>query len=378
MPLETASPHGALGRGALRLGALAPLIDALRAAGRRVIGPVLRDGAIVHAPVVGAGELPRGLTDAQGPGAYRLTEGDPERWFDYVVGPQSWKAQLFPARRKLWTATRGEDGFAVEEAPDHWPATAFLGVRPCEIAAMRVQDRVFAAGPFADPVYARRRRETLIIAIQCARAADTCFCAGMETGPRAADSFDLALTELDGRFLLEIGSAEGAAIAARLGASAADAGDRAEAAAASARAAAQTRRLPDRAPEALRDQPDHPHWDDVAARCLGCANCALACPTCFCSDVEDVTDLSGDHAERWRVWDSCFDLDFSEMGGGPVRRSTRARYRQWLTHKLATWIDQFGVSGCVGCGRCIAWCPVGIDLTVEAAAIAGGSADADP
>jgi formate hydrogenlyase subunit 6/NADH:ubiquinone oxidoreductase subunit I len=114
---------------------------------------------------------------------------------------------------------------------------------------------------------------------------------------------------------------------------------------------------------------EHPRWDAVAARCLTCANCTMVCPTCFCSTVEDVTDLKGEHAERWRKWDSCFTADFSYIHGGSIRATPRARYRQWMTHKLATWIDQFGSSGCVGCGRCITWCPVAIDITEEVRAI---------
>jgi ferredoxin len=97
----------------------------------------------------------------------------------------------------------------------------------------------------------------------------------------------------------------------------------------------------------------------------------MVCPTCFCSSVEDVSDLSGEHVERRRHWDSCFNFSFSYMNGGNVRDNTRSRYRQWLTHKLGSWIEQFGASGCVGCGRCITWCPVGIDLTEEVAAIRG-------
>jgi sulfhydrogenase subunit beta (sulfur reductase) len=93
------------------------------------------------------------------------------------------------------------------------------------------------------------------------------------------------------------------------------------------------------------------------------------CPTCFCSTVEDVTDITGEHAERWQKQDSCFTMDFSFLHGGSVRASTRSQYRQWLTHKLATWIDQFDESGCTGCGRCITWCPVAIDLTEEVDAI---------
>jgi ferredoxin len=351
----------------------AALVTALRQRGWRVVAPVERDGAIRYAPVTDAAEMPRGRRDEQEAGHYRLVDGEPGRWFDYVVGPESWKPWLFPPKRRLWSAERTGEGFAIEPEPDDWPPTAFLGVRPCEIAAIRVQDRVFAEGAHVDPVYARRRAETLIVAVQCARAAPTCFCASMETGPRAEEGFDLALTELDGCFLLETGSGRGAEIAESLGLPPAREADEAEAAAQSARAAAsQSRTMPGNVAGALACAPEHPRWDDVAARCLGCANCTLACPTCFCSDVEDVTDLTGDHAERWLVWDSCFGLDFSVAGPGPVRRSTRSRYRQWLTHKLSAWHEQFGSSGCVGCGRCITWCPVGIDLTREAAAIAGG------
>jgi len=199
----------------------------------------------------------------------------------------------------------------------------------------------------------------------------------MGTGPRVAPGagHDLALTEvLDGGrhwFLLEADSEQGRALAASLALREATPEELARARRVTDQAAARiTRRLEtDRLPQALQAQPEHPQWEDVARRCLTCANCTLACPTCFCSDVEDTSDLTGEHAERWRRWDSCFSVEFSYVHGGAVRPSPRARYRQWLTHKLSTWHDQFGSSGCVGCGRCIAWCPAGIDLVAEATAI---------
>jgi ferredoxin len=350
----------------------APLVEALRADGWRVIGPKLGDGAIVYDEIESASDLPRGLTDEQEGGRYRLREGDPARWFDYVVGPQSWKKYLFPARQKLWSAEKGDDGFAIEPHADDFSKTALFGARACEIAAIEVQDRVFDNGDFTDSGYKRRREATLIVAVQCARSAATCFCASMNTGPSADSGFDIALTELDdGGFFVECGSDRGAAILDRIGLAEAGTAELEAANAVTLKAAGmQTRSMPDNIPALLRENLDHPRWAEVAERCLSCANCTMACPTCFCSDVEDVNDLSGDHAERWRVWDSCFTLDFSYIHGGSVRRSTLSRYRQWMTHKLSSWHDQFDTSGCVGCGRCIAWCPVGIDITEEAAAFA--------
>ena len=243
------------------------------------------------------------------------------------------------------------------------------------VGIVQVQDRVFTGGEFSDPLYRARREGAFIIAVNCTQAGGTCFCASMNTGPRAADGFDLAITEfIDGdrhEFLTEAGSVEGAAVLAELSGRPAEPGDRDAASTAIDAAAAHMGRSLDTRGirELLQENPEHPRWQEVAGRCINCANCTMVCPTCFCSTVEDTTDLTGEHAERWRKWDSCFTMDYSYIHGGSVRPSAKARYRQWLTHKLSTWYDQFGSSGCVGCGRCITWCPVGIDITEEARAI---------
>lgn len=353
-------------------GQMQPLIDALAAQGYRVLGPTVRDGAIVYDAIERIEQLPRGWTDRQEAAHYRLERRADEAWFGYAVGPQSWKRFLRPPIERLWQM-RASDRAA--EAP---AATlekfAFLGVRACELHAIAIQDRVLLEGRYRDQAYAQRRRDAFIIAVNCGEAGGTCFCASMQSGPAVRRGFDLALTELldePHRFLCEVGSAAGAQLLECLSASDAPARDIAAAQAVTARTAASMGRSlrTEGIRELLQDNPEHPRWDELAERCLGCANCTMVCPTCFCTSVEDHTDLATGLAVRERRWDSCFTLDFSYLHGGSVRRSTRSRYRQWMTHKLSTWVDQFGSSGCVGCGRCITWCPVGIDITAEAAAI---------
>jgi ferredoxin len=354
------------------------LFDALRQRGYGLIGPTLRDGAIVLDEIESTADLPVGWTDEQDGGHYRVKRRDDGALFGHAVGPHSWKRWLHPPSLVRWRARRENGGFVAEPEASPPPQQAFVGVRPCELAAILVQDRVFLGGPFVDPAYRGRREAAFVLVVNCAAPSGTCFCASLGSGPRAAAGFDLCATEiLDQQrhvLLLEVGSERGAAVAEHVTHHPAQAADLEAAAAVSARAAERMGRSLDTAglQELLYRRYEDPRWDEVAKRCLGCANCTMVCPTCFCATVEDTTDLTGSATERRRVWDSCFSQEFSYVHGGSVRTSAGARYRQWITHKLATWHEQFGVSGCVGCGRCITWCPVGIDITAEARAVRQG------
>ena len=357
---------------------LGRIIRALAEGGHEVIGPVVRDGAIVYETIDGIADLPAGWTDRQAPGHYSIERRTDEALFGFTVGPHSWKQFLHPPTQTQWSATRGEDGgLSFTPAQAAPKPLAFIGVRACEMQAIMIQDRILRDGETADAGYARRRRDAFIVAINCSEAGETCFCASMDAGPRVQTGFDLALTELVSpgahEFLVETGSAAGAALLAEIPRRPADTGTLRQAEELSAQAAASMGRTLDTRgiKELLQHNPEHERWDDVAARCLSCGNCTMVCPTCFCTTTEDIGDLHNRNVRREKTWDSCFTLDFSYIHGGSVRSSTRSRYRQWLTHKLANWIDQFGTSGCVGCGRCIAWCPVGIDLTEEVRAIRG-------
>ncbi len=356
---------------------LAALIASLRADGFRVLGPTRRDDAIVYDDIETLADLPAGWTDDQDGGHYRLKRRDDDALFGYAVGPHAWKRFLHPPLLRLWRAERDTAGIHVTTDPDPQERFAFLAVRSCELHAIAIQDRVFLQGPYVDRHYQARRDGVFIVALNCGQAGGTCFCTSMNTGPKVSAGFDLALTEMPGdphEFLLEPGTDRGAAVLSCLPHRAATPADIDRAAAIVAHTAASMGRTmrADDLHDLLLNNLEHKRWDDVAARCLTCGNCTAVCPTCFCTSVSDTNDLSG-ATERTRRWDSCFSTEFSYIHGGSVRASPRSRYRQWMTHKLANWIDQFGTSGCVGCGRCITWCPVGIDITEEVRAIRGSA-----
>jgi sulfhydrogenase subunit beta (sulfur reductase) len=347
------------------------LIARLSELGYRTLGPIVRDGAISVGEVRHTGDFPEGWHDTQAPGAYRLEHSDDPALFGWAVGPHSVKSDVFPSRSVVWRAQVADGTVRLEETVDDTPPTALVGVRPCEAATLGILDRILGAS--RDLVY-DRRRAGFVVTAECTAPSGTCFCASMGTGPAAQEPFDLALVEVfdekGQRFVVRVGSEEGARVLAEVPSRPASDADLSARTTAIENATARMGRDldTDGLPELLARNLGHPRWDEVAERCLACGNCTLVCPTCFCSTVQDTTDLTGT-VQRERSWASCFDLAHSYLHGGPVRESKRSRYRQWMTHKLSTWWDQFGTSGCVGCGRCITWCPVGIDITEEAAAI---------
>ncbi len=350
-------------------------LELLHSQGYATIGPTIRGDAVVYDEIEAADDLPVGWMDRQDRGKYRLARHKKKMLFACTVGPHSWKRFLYPVEKTVYEARRDGKKIALCQTDEYIPKQAFIGVRSCELHAIAIQDKILTEGPYIDPSYLRRRKNTFIVAVNCVRAGGNCFCVSMNSGPRATSGFDLALTEIvdDERhyFIVDIGSEKGAEIIT--GVAHAPAGDAEINAAemAIANAASRMGRELDTSglPELLARNFDNPQWDIVGERCLTCGNCTLVCPTCFCATIADTTDLSGDAMQRIRRWDSCFSVEFSYIHGGSVRNSPMSRYRQWMMHKLSYWHDQFGTSGCVGCGRCITWCPVGIDITEEARTI---------
>ncbi len=349
------------------------LLLLIKEGGYKLLGPKVRDEVIIYDELQSARDLPIGWADEQAPGHYRIKRRTDQAYFGYNLGPHSWKKYLFPPREKLWTARKQENNKLVmlEETAPADEKMAFIGVRACEMQAIFVLDKVFNNKLAIYQQYQRRRDNTFIMAVNCTTAASTCFCVSMQSGPAHKDGYDLALTEVvtDSQhyFLVVSGSPEGQALCDALALPPASATDKELADSHVERTKDQMVRKVDNehVHEVLLNSQHSRQWDEVAKRCINCANCTMACPTCFCSDTEDVVNLDATQVDRWQSWESCFNLSHSYIHGGSVRTSAQSRYRQWLTHKFGTWWDQFGVSGCVGCGRCITWCPVGIDVTEE-------------
>jgi sulfhydrogenase subunit beta (sulfur reductase) len=362
----TSDMHGILPKSSLQ-----QLLDALSTKGYRIVGPMVRDGSVVWETVRSVSDLPIGWRDQQEPGRYRLEQTGSHEVFGVVHGPQSLKQFVFAPREPLLQIERTKDGFTARPTLPQSEKVAVIGARACDLAGLAIQDRIFLKDAYPDPYYATRREGLFVVAVNCTRALATCFCTSMETGPRARTGFDLALTEVDDRLLIEAGSDAGRDLLSNLSLSMGSEQLSAEAATRiDACAQSQVRGLDhSRLPQALYDAHEHPRWDEVASRCLACTNCTMVCPTCFCHTVEETPDLSHQHTTHARLWDSCFTQEHGYIHGKNMRPTIKDRYRMWLTHKLASWIDQFGTSGCVGCGRCITWCPVGIDLTEELPAL---------
>jgi ferredoxin len=339
----------------------------------RTIGPKTLNGAVVLSETSFA-DIPAGFRDRHGPGKYRLKAGDTGEVFSFSVGPDSFKKFLHPSSATVFSFTKGQKAVAFETPAEEERPMAFVGVRACDLAALDLLDKVFLGGPVRERGYASRRKGIFISVANCLHPGENCFCDSMGTGPEAKDGFDLAMTEVNGSFLIEAGTAKGEEVIKKVPHEEAGESDLREKSAGISRCReAMTKKMKTGdLPAVLYRNSEHPRWAEIAERDLGCGNCTMVCPTCFCNssfDTVSVQAISGNLREfsgvRKRSWDSCFSKNFARVHGGNFRPSRKARYRHWMTHKLAYWIDQFGRPGCVGCGRCITWCPVGIDITHE-------------
>ncbi len=351
------------------------LLELLKQRGFEILGPRAADGMISFAPLSSADQLPWGVEDEQEAGRYRLADGPANRAFFWTSAAQSIKPLAFPAAEGLWQVRFSDDGrprFS-ETLPAPKPI-AIIGVRACDLAALELLDRHFYDK--GDPWYRARRDALCTVAVNCARSAATCFCRSTGDGPSVNSRHDLLLDEIEDGFVIQAGSPLGEALIADCDWQPASAEHLADAKVQTeAAASTQTRSLPEVDLESmLGNRANVAAWQKIGEQCLACGNCTAVCPSCFCHRHTEEPALDAASSSHGREWDSCFSNDHSLMHGQPHRREISHRYRQWLSHKLGGWHSQYGRSGCTGCGRCITWCPVGIDLTRSVSAVLKESA----
>lgn len=362
---------------AMQPAALQAVLDTLRKRGYTIIGPQVRASAIVLDELTSLDSLPAGWQERQAPGTYTIARNSQPGLFQHTCGPHSWKRYLYPAQRRLFSVGFKHSEIQLERTDQPVPTYAFVGMRPCDLKALTILDRVLAAPPYSDPYYQAVRRNLFIIAVNCHQPGGTCFCSAMGAGPRAEAGYDIVVDEIcePHRHVLiaEAGSRDGADLLAAIKSVPASSADTELVRQMSSEAARKMNTGGNLSgADALFDTHfDHPHWQTLETRCLACGNCTLVCPTCFCHTITEAENLEDGHAERHLAWDSCFNKAFSYIYGGSIRTGIASRYRQWLCHKLATWQQQFGTCGCVGCGRCRTWCPAGIDMVEEAGMLLG-------
>jgi ferredoxin len=343
--------------------ALSGLIQNLRRQGFTVVGPSLSDGVVRLAEVGDLGDLASGILDVQGPGTYTVSFGSPLVFLS-VNGPDSPKEYLHPSGVELLKLAEKSDGVDVVSVFHSNKKYAFVGIRPCDLRGVEVMDRTMMVPGFEDPIYSSLRRGAVFVVANCTRAGNNCFCTSMGSGPVADQGYDLAITELPEKLLLDIPE-ESSSLLEGIETTPATEEDLRMAREMVRHTREQmAKRIERENPsELMREQTDSPVWKTTAERCLACGNCTMVCPTCFCNVTEDRTDIKDGSVSRVRLWDSCLTKEFTYSAGGNPRQERIARYRQFVMHKFAYWPEQFGVYGCVGCGRCITWCPVGIDIT---------------
>ncbi|MCD6046446.1 MAG: 4Fe-4S ferredoxin, iron-sulfur binding domain protein [Gammaproteobacteria bacterium] len=340
------------------------LLIKLHAQGYRCIGPQVQDSCIMYDTITEAKQLPWGTADQQSAGFYQLTESNSQRAFNWANSPSSIKPFLFKQQDTVWRVQRNTEGKISFQPVVEYESLALFGIRPCDLAAMIIQDKVFLESGAVDPRYEARRKALFLIVVNCNAPSANCFCISAGQDVEAKAHFDLAMTEIDSGFVVTGGSEKAAKLIQELKLESASETHKSQAHNQLTQARnLQSKKLPEKKLAQQEDLLNHPHWQEVAQRCFGCGTCTQVCPTCFCH--KQSVQTTSDGYEQVREWDSCFSEKHSYVNGAPLRKDVKSRYQQWLCHKMLYWEQQFSCEGCVGCGRCITWCPAQIDVTEE-------------
>lgn len=276
------------------------------------------------------------------------------------------KGFFFPQTENLFKFHLGEGDIDLTPVEDEEKERILFGTRPCDIRALETLDPVFA-GPREDNFYLNRREQTIIIGLACQEVLPTCFCNAFGISPVDAKGADIMLLEQEGNYLITENTERGRSLVEKYQNLFTTREIDLETCKENLHKKLQGQFIHQLSPAAVKKTLDLyfdlPYWEQVSPRCLGCGICTYICPTCHCFDIFDFTP-GGTEGGRYRCWDSCMFKDFTKMAGGHNPRPTKKeRVRNRFMHKLKYHLDRYGLEGCVGCGRCIAKCPVNIDIT---------------
>ena len=287
---------------------------------------------------------------------------------DYVTTILSPRKYLHKPFETLFSFTEGGKTVTEGTRDSSEKMQIIFGLHPCDVNAIRLLDKVFT-GKYEDPYYTGHRKNTLIVGLGCDQAQDTCFCTSFGSGPHLREGFDLLITQLGDRYLVEPGTPDGEDLLKRL-----DIGRTMNSSTLTEYSRLKEAKLEKIANtikkkinttdlnKLLEVNTDHPIWTRLKEDCLACGACTISCPTCFCFNITDHLDLTLQNGERRRVWDSCMLLEFAEVAlGANFRNDLAARIKQRIYHKLYSFHFQHDDWGCVGCGRCVKFCIKKID-----------------
>jgi len=278
------------------------------------------------------------------------------------------KDYLFSQTEKLYSFKADGLNVKVEEINEARPQIVF-GIRPCDVDSIGRMDQVFLSKDFTDKVYAAKREKFGIIAIACSRADESCFCDSMGINPGAAPLADILLSPASGGWNLSIQSEKGKALAETMKASLSEGASQNTASQPGAVCSLKVNM--EGVPEKLAAMFEHPMWDEAWRTCLCCGTCTFVCPTCYCFELE--TRTAGSEGITQRNWDSCMFSEYTRMAGGHnPRPGKKERVRNRFMHKLSFFKERYGQNLCVGCGRCLAKCPMSVDI-VRIAEMAGAA-----
>lgn len=343
---------------------LEKLILALKSRGLAVLAYKLQGDLPVFGEVGSLRDILVEYSDLQSPGSYKLVK-DMRGFFRH--SQYSPKYFLHPPIQDVYEVS---DDFNIAQTRTNPVPTALFGIKPCDLAAIEVLDKILEC----DDVYqARRSSIAYIIVEECVEPGGTCFCGSVGAGPSVTKGYDVAYTRLDDKVLFKVGSSKGMELIEKLGLAKAPEKLLRKYEELLVDAKRKASRLPplETIAKALEDvAPAEEFWRYVSARCVGCTNCNMVCPTCFCTEFVDYANLTG-NARRERQWFGCLSYTYGQVAGQHFRPELLMRYRHFVLHKFVFYQKQIGLPGCVGCGRCITWCPMGIDLREVVSRVTG-------